>query len=256
MSSWISSEDRGPVRLLSLNRPPSNGLSIAFMDAIGSEFEKAGRDPKVRSVVLASALPKYYSSGLDLDEFVANGKSPQTFTSICGVYRKILATPKPTVAAIEGYALLGGCVLAMAFDFRLMARETGRISLSEIRLGITPPLPIIRMLFAQTGRPGLIKDLVLKGKTLKAEDAFEAGLVDELLPSEGFLDACVQEADRLAKLPPKAYASVKRAAQESLIPDEDSLWKKGLADFKELFDGPEAMEGILAMQEKRKPRWS
>lgn len=250
-------EDRGKVRLLLIDRPPSNGLTLELLDALTREVEEAGRDPAVRCVLLASKNPKYFSSGLDLDEMLslAGADSLKLFDRVTGAHRALASLPKPTVAAVEGAALLGGFVVALGCDWRLLAAETGKISLSEIRLGLSPGSPLARLVFALTGRPGLAKELLLQGKTLRAQEALEAGLADSLLPAEGFLDAAAREAQRLARLAPGAYASIKRSIRAALIPQEDALWEAGRREFAEIFASPEAQEGLSAMREKRKPRW-
>lgn len=250
-------QDHGPVRVLSLNRPPSNPLTLALLEALRHEFSRAQADPSVRSIVLGSSLPKYFSSGLDLDELFSlpESRRGELFRALIGTHRAIAACPKPTVAAVQGYALLGGFILSLACDWRFLAEETGRVALSEIRLGLTPTSALVRQVLALTGRPGLVKELVLKGATLKAKEAFEAGLADRLIPAHGFMESVLKEAEKLAKSPPKAYASVKRAVREAVTGDEDALWNTALEEFEEIFAGEEAKEGLLAMREKRKPRW-
>ncbi|MBI4386495.1 MAG: enoyl-CoA hydratase/isomerase family protein [Elusimicrobia bacterium] len=250
-------QDHDAVRALLLNRPPSNNLSLALLNALIEEVEAVRADPRVRCLVLGSALPKYFSSGLDLSEMLSlpDGQRPEFFHRLMRVHRALRDLSCPTVAAVGGYALLGGFILTLACDVRCIAEESGRVSLSEIRLGLSPTTPLIRLVLAATGRPGLVKELLLQGKTLKASEALAAGLVDDILPSDGFWDAALHKAHQLAKVPPRAYASVKRAVRSALLPNEDELWAQGAREFQELFSGPEAREGIAAMREKRKPRW-
>lgn len=253
----IRREDRGRVRLLLLDRPPANVLNFAMLDALAREAREADADPSVRAVVLGSTSPKYFSAGLDLDEILAlpEERRHEMFAKIGAAHRAVAGVGKPTVAAMGGAALLGGYVLALAFDWRLLSQDSGKVSLAEIRLGLSPTTPLIRLVLGLTGRPGLVKELVLQGKTLRAQEAQEAGLVDRLLPEEGFLEASLREAERLGKTPPSAYASVKRALRGSLLPDEERLWERGGREFLELVHGAEAQEGMLAMKEKRRPRW-
>lgn len=250
-------EDRGKVRCIILNRPPSNNLSLALFNCIDAEIDAAQSDPSVRAILLGSALPKYFSAGLDLTELfsLSDQTRSELFLRMIALHRKLASFPKPTLAAIEGSAFLGGFILALGCDWRLIAEETGRVSLSEVRLGLSPTTPLISLVFSMTGRPGLIKDLILKGKTLRAAEAIEAGIVDKAIPNAGFFDAAVKEAEKLAKLPPNAYAAIKRSLRATMMGNEDELWKNGVDEFETLFSSEEAQEGIRAMFEKRKPKW-
>lgn len=252
----IRIEDHARVRLILLDGPPANTLTFAMLEALGREAAAADKDESVRAILIASALPKYFSPGLDLDEILAlpPAERVQMFSRIARAHRALASASKPTAAAMGGASLLGGFVLALGCDWRWLS-ESGKVSLSEIRLGLTPGPALLGLACAMTGKPGLIKELVLQGKTLKAQEALEAGLVDALLPEEGFLEAALREAQKLAKLPPKAYASVKRSLRKVALPDEEAAWREAQAEFAGLFEGPEAAEGLLAMKEKRRPKW-
>jgi enoyl-CoA hydratase len=253
----IVREDQGRVRVLTLDRPPSNSLNLALLDALGREIEAAKQDTEVRSLLLASTNPKYFSSGLDLDEMLSfsGAERSRLFERMIEIHRALAAFPKPTVAAIEGYAFLGGFIVALGCDWRFLAEETGKVALSEVRLGLSPGAALVRLVFALTGKPGLAKELVLKGKTLKAREAFEAGFADRLFPAEGFRDQAFREAELLTKIAPQAYAAIKKSARAALLPDEDRLWDESQKDFQRILAGQEAQEGLAAMKEKRKPKW-
>lgn len=256
-SSELVREDRGRVRVLSLNHPPANTLTDSLLGALREEIEQAGRDPQVRCLILASALPKYFASGLDLDEMLGGAESERgrLFRAMIEAHRGLAGLGKPTVAAISGSALLGGFILTLGCDWRYIAAETGKVSLSEVRLGLSPTATLVRLVLGLTGRPGLVKEMLLQGRTLRAQEAFEAGLVDGVLPGEGFLDAVVSEAARLTKQAPGAYAAVQRAVRAALLPDEEALWTESQREFATLLAGEEAKEGLTAMKEKRRPRW-
>lgn len=254
-SAGVTVEDRGSVRLLFMDRAPANSLSGVLLEALRAELGKAELDASVRAVVLGTRQPKYFSSGLDLDDLFSPepGARSGLFKKLIAAHRAFADFPKPAVAAIEGYALLGGYILSLGCDYRFIARENGRVALSEVRLGLTPTQALIRLVASLSSRPGLVKDLVLGGRTLKAEEAYEAGLVDRVYGAAEVLEASVKEAERLAKLPPKAFASVKRSYHRTLLPPE--VWDEAMAEFQELLAGGEAEEGLSAIREKRKPRW-
>ncbi len=245
------------MRALALDRPPSNALNLVLLDALIREIEDARNDPSVRSLLLVSNNPKYFSSGLDLDEMLSfpDTERASLFERMVAVHRALADFPKPTVAAIEGYALLGGFIIALGCDWRLLAEETGKVALSEVRLGLSPGAALVRLVFGLTGKPVLAKELVLKGRTLKAPEALEAGFIDRCYPAEGFRERAFRESEHLAKIAPSAYAAIKKSARAALLPDEDALWRESREEFERILAVKEAQEGLAAMKEKRKPKW-
>lgn len=244
----------GAVRVLKLNRPPSNSLTPEMLSGIRRALEDAEGEPGVRCLLLASSLPKYFSAGLELEEiFDANGKADiEIFLQLLRTHKALADFPKPTIAALNGYAMLGGWILAMACDFRWMSAETGRCALSEIRFGLSPTDFLIERLKSQGADAGTLKQMVLKGKTIRAEEAYSGRLIDGAVPADELFEHTLGEARKLAKLPPGAYASIKAGLNGR---DGDALWERSVAEFRRVFFTPEAQEGLAAMREKRNPRW-
>lgn len=255
MKNTITARDEGPVRVITLTRAPGNTLGLDVLAALRSEIESAALEPKVRAIVLASGLPKYFSSGLDLNEIMAlpEEKRPLAFESLLGCYRALLEAPKPVVGALSGTAILGGWIIAMGCDWRVLAAESGKIALSEIRLGLTPTPALVTRLAALSLDPRVVKEMVLRGKTLRAPDALAAGLVDEVVPEAEVLERSLALAKRLAKSAPAAFASLKRGLNAPFL-DED-LWRRSMSEFSILIAGSEARDGMEAMRSKRRPRW-
>lgn len=250
----ISAEDLGPVRVITIARPPANVLSLELLGRLQDAVEKAAEDRGARALVIASSIPRYFSTGLDLEEMLAlpAERREEPFRALLGVYRALLGLPKPSVAAIGGSAILGGWVLAMACDWRLLSSD-GRIALSEIRLGLSPTSALIGRLKAISSSPSLVKELVLRGRTLRAEEALAGGFVDAVKSPEALGEEAVGLARSLAKQAPHAYASVKRALAGA---DQGAdSWEPSLREFRGLFADPLTQEGIAAMREKRRPRW-
>ncbi|MDE2312778.1 MAG: enoyl-CoA hydratase/isomerase family protein [Elusimicrobia bacterium] len=250
--------DQDGIRELRMNRPPSNALSRSLLDLIKEAAKAAGQDAGVRAVLLSSAIPKYFSSGLDVNEFSPGDARAQRelFTAMVSAHRALADCPKPVVAASCGAALLGGFILSLGCDVRLLSSERGRVSLSELRLGLSPTSPILRQVAALSASPGAVNELILKAKTLSASEALAAGLVDRVFPEADFAAAARREAKALAGAAPKAYASVKRARRALVMgPDEESAWAQGRRELEEILSGAELQEGISALQEKRRPRW-
>lgn len=250
MSAWAT-RDEGKVRLLLLGKPPGNTLLKADLD----ELAAAVRDAGPRAFVVGSTLPRYFSSGLDLEPVVGSEPSRrhETFEALLGAYGALLACPRPVVGALSGAALLGGWVLAMGCDWRVLAQESGKVALSEVRLGLTPTRALIARLSALSKDPRVVKELVLRGSSIRADEAYEAGLVDELAPEAEVPARALELARRLAKSAPGAYASVKASLNAPFL--EPELWRRALEEFRSVIKSAEGDEGLAAMKEKRRPRW-
>jgi enoyl-CoA hydratase len=252
----VLKEQHERVRVLRLANPPGNVLNKSLLQALRGEIVQAETDTEVRCLVLASAYPRYFSTGLDLSEVVSlpQARRHELFEALFGVFDALRALAKPSLAAINGSAILGGWIMAMGCDFRLLSAGTGRIALSEVRMGLSPGPALIARLREISSDPVLVKEMVLRGRTLHAEEALSGGFVDRLVPAESMDDEALKEARHLCKLPHQAYSSIKR----SLWPGEEQaeLKRRTLDEFHLLLAGHEAQEGILAMKEKRRPRFT
>lgn len=255
MTNALAARDVESVRVLTLTRPPGNTLGLAVLASLRSEIDRAANDPRVRAIVLASGLPKYFSSGLDLAEIMAlpEADRPLAFEALLHCYRALLRAPMPVVGALSGAALLGGWIIAMGCDWRVMASESGKAALSEVRLGLTPTPALVTRLSALSNDQRVVKEMVLRGKTLRAAEALEAGLVDEVLPEAEVPERALALAKRLAKSPPAAFASLKKGLNAPFLDEE--LWRRSMSEFNILIAGAEAREGMAAMRDKRRPRW-
>jgi enoyl-CoA hydratase/carnithine racemase len=252
--SGLLVRDEGAVRVLTIARPPGNALNLDILTSLRSAAEEAGADARVRALVLESTVEGYFSSGLDLEELMGlpEARRKEPFEALLGAYRAVLACPKPTIAAMSGSAILGGWILAMACDWRLIAAGS-KVALSEIRAGLSPTSVLIARLSSLSSDPRAVKDMVLRGRTLRAEEAFAAALVDEVLPEADVRAAALTAAKRLTKAPPAAFAEIKRALNAAAT--DDALWRRALEEFQRTFAGAEAQEGVAALRAKRRPRW-
>lgn len=255
MTPPLSARDEGSVRLILLTHAPGNTLGLGVLADLRIEIERAAADARVRAIVLGSGLPKYFSSGLDLAEIMAlpEPERPRAFEALLQCYRALLCAPKPVVGSLSGAAILGGWILAMGCDWRVMAEESGKVALSEVRLGLTPTPALVTRLSALSNDQRVVKEMVLRGKTLRAAEALAAGLVDEVLPEAEVQARALALAKRLAKSAPAAFASLKKGLNAAFLDEE--LWRLSMAEFGALIAGAEAREGMAAMRDKRRPRW-
>ena len=252
--SVLTARDEGLVRVLTLSNPPGNTLSLETLKAIRAAADEAAASPAVRALVLESSVEGYFSSGLDLNGLMdlPETRRQEPFEALIGAYRALLSCPKPTVAALSGSAILGGWIIAMGCDWRLLGAGA-KVALSEVRAGLTPTSGLIARLSSLSSDPRLVKEMVLRGKSVGAQDALAAALVDEVLPEAEVRAAALSLARRLAKSPPRAYAVIKRALNAQAA--DEALWTASLREFDEIFAGAEAQEGVSALRAKRRPRW-
>jgi len=252
--SGLRVRDEGAVRALTFSRPPGNALDLRALADLRREAESAAGDARVRALVLESDVDGYFSSGLDLEELMGlpEARRREPFEALIAAYRALLSCPKPTVAALSGSAILGGWIVAMACDWRLAAPGI-KVALSEIRAALTPTSGLIARLSALSSDPRVVKEMVLRGKSVGAEEAAAAALIDEIVPAADLRASALLAAKRLAKSPPRAYAAVKRALGAEAA--DEALWRRSLEEFAAVFAGAEAQEGVAALRAKRRPRW-
>ncbi|MDE2510630.1 MAG: enoyl-CoA hydratase/isomerase family protein [Elusimicrobia bacterium] len=252
--SGLLVRDEGALRMLTFAKPPGNTLTLALLGDLRRAATAASADAGVRALVLESSVDGYFSSGLDLEEMssLPEQRRREPFEALVSSYRTLLSCPKPVVAALSGSAILGGWILAMACDWRLIAPGS-KIALSEIRAALTPTSALIARLSSLSLDPRVVKEMVLRGRSVGADEALSAGLVDEIVPASDLKTSALSLARRLSKSPPRAYAEIKSRLNAQAA--DETLWRGALAEFDAVFSGAEAREGVAALRAKRRPRW-
>ncbi|MFE0929968.1 enoyl-CoA hydratase/isomerase family protein [Streptomyces mutabilis] len=225
------------VGTLRLNRPPMNALDIATQDRLKELAEEVTRRDDVRAVVVYGG-EKVFASGADIKEMqvmdhaamIARARALQdSFTAVARI-------PKPVVAAVTGYALGGGCELALCADFRI-AGENAKLGQPEILLGLIPGAGGTQRLSRLIG-PSKAKDLIFTGRQVRADEALALGLVDRVVPAAEVYEQAHAWAARLAKGPAIAL----RAAKESIDTGLETDIETGLAVERNWFAGLFATE--------------
>jgi len=214
--SLVTIEKRGDdVAVLTINRPKANAFSPELVAELSSALSAS---EKARAVVLASAIPGIFSAGWDLRFLVdRERKDMEVFVSdYCDLVRQIFVFGPPVVVALNGHAIAGGLIVAMAADERLAAEGKGKFGLSEVILGVSVPQclmePFRHGLGART-----MERLAVTGENLNVERALAVGLLDRVVPAEGLLEAAVERAGFLAGLAPAAHAAIKRRSRAAAI---------------------------------------
>jgi enoyl-CoA hydratase/carnithine racemase len=225
------------VGTIRLDRPPMNALDVATQDRLKELAEEATRRDDVRAVVIYGG-EKVFAAGADIKEMqdmdhaamVARSRALQdSFSAVARI-------PKPVVAAVTGYALGGGCELALCADYRI-AGENAKLGQPEILLGVIPGAGGTQRLARLVG-PSRAKDLIFTGRMVKADEALTLGLVDRVVPADEVYTAAHAWAARLAKGPAIAL----RAAKESVDAGLETDLETGLAIERNWFAGLFATE--------------
>jgi enoyl-CoA hydratase len=253
--SFIHFSTVGPVGWLAFNRPPVNAFTRPMVDETHDCIAAALADPKVRVLVLASGVEKYFSAGADLNSFKGlPAAAIDDWTDKChAIVRLLRGSAKPLLAAINGTAVGGGLEMALHCDIRFAATDA-RLGQPEINIGFLPPIGTTQSLARLIGRPRAIRYLY-EGRMITAQEALAWDMVSELVaPAE--LRRRVQDyADGLAAKSPAALAAIRRTITLGGGMDFES----GLALEKQaVFDvasGPDFQEGVAAFLAKRPPKW-
>ncbi|RLI09607.1 crotonase [Candidatus Bathyarchaeota archaeon] len=239
---------------ISLNRPSKlNSIVPEMLDLIGEALDRAETDPSIRCVVITGVGDRAFCAGADVSFLSGLSSSEAEAVSRKGhqTFMKILRLPKPVVAAVNGYALGGGCELAAACDFRI-ASEKARFGQPEINLGLVPGWGGTQLLPRLIG-VAKAKEMTMTGAMLSAEEALRAGLVNRVVAADRFEEEVKAFAATLVKGPPLALAKAKRLVNMSLA------MKAGLdaeaEAFGRLFSTGDFKEGVAAFKEKRKPEF-
>jgi enoyl-CoA hydratase len=204
----IVREDRGGIRILRLDHGKVSAMDIELCEAIVAELD-AARAEAVRGVVI-TGTGSSFSAGVDLFRIVNDGAAycERFLPVLDAMLKSALTFPKPLIAAINGHAIAGGCILAAACDRRLMAVGTGRIGVPELVVGVPFPALPLEILSARMSASAL-RHLVFSGENVLVDVACSIGLVDEKCGSKYLIDRALEVAGQYASVPPRAFAMTK-----------------------------------------------
>jgi enoyl-CoA hydratase/carnithine racemase len=242
------------VASIRLDRPPANALSEAVSLELWDAARDVADDDGVRAVVVWGG-ERIFAAGADVKAMAEFGprEIESSVGALEGALRHLEAVPKPVVAAVNGYALGGGCELALACDFRYAAADA-RLGLPEIRLGVIPGAGGTQRLPKLVGL-ARARDLIFSGRHVGADEALEIGLIDAVTSPDRVYEEALARARAFADGPSLAY----RAAKVALLAAGDRRQEDGLEVeremFRELFATQDQKEGMRAFLDKRDPRF-
>ena len=208
---------RGMVTVVRMAHGKANALDLEFCEALTSQLGECERAASTRALVLTGS-GTMFSAGVDLLRLVGEGADyVRVFLpAINRMFQTLFAFPKPVVAAVNGHAIAGGCIMVCAADWRLMAREPGRIGIPELLVGVPfPVVPLEIMRFAT--HTSDLQSLVYRGLTLAAGEAVQYGLIDSVTDADRLLDEAVAVAESAAALPAEAFALTKAQLREPAL---------------------------------------
>ena len=257
MRTFVSTERRAAVALVTIDNPPMNALSAALLDELEAEIDALDADAGVRAIVLRGGGDRAFVAGADIKEFPALRETASEGGSARGIQRlghRMDAADTPFVAAIHGYCLGGGLELAMCCDVRVCA-DNATLGQPEIQLGLIPGGGGTQRLPRLVGQ-GRAMFLNLTGDFIDAETAYAWGLVERVVSAAELEDAAVAIADRIASRSPHAVAVLRELARTTRdLPLEEGL-RREADGFVRCLRSEDGAEGVAAFIEKRPPVFS
>jgi enoyl-CoA hydratase len=257
MAEAVVRSERFPeerIAVLTFDRPPLNAIDEQLVTELDAAVTELAADLELRAVLVRSALEGVFMAGADIHEFeriAAEGIDRALLAQ--EVFTRFAELPQPTVAAINGHALGGGLELALACDFRFLARAEGALlGLPEVRLGLLPGAGGTQRLTRLVG-PGRATELIMKGLQLSPAEAAEAGLVHFLVEPSELEERARDYTVRLARQAPIALRGIKRAIRAAWSPE--GLAVEGEA-FREVLGSEDAQAGVKAFLEGERATFS
>jgi len=249
---FLQYERTGDLIRIAINRPPFNVLDIATMAEMNLALDRALDEQGAKALMLTGVGEKAFSAGVDVADHTKDKVSAMIET-FHGNIKRVLAMPIPTVAAINGAALGGGCEFAIACDM-VVAAEGAKLGQPEIKLGVFPPIAAILMpRIAPTPRA---MELVLGGGIIDAREAHAIGLVNKVYPRETFVADTAKFLEQFLSLSRAALVYAKHAMREATgRPFHEALHHVEQIYLKDMMATEDATEGLNAFMEKRKPVW-
>ena len=243
------------VALVVLDRPDKlNALSAALMEQLVDALEALDRDPACRCIVLTGAGERAFAAGADIKEMADATPVSLSRGNSFARWERIGRVRTPIVAAVRGYALGGGCELAMTADM-IVASEDAVFGQPEISMGVMPGAGGTQRLTRAIGKARAM-EMILTGRRMDAREAEAVGLVTTVVPAEATIDAALELASRVAAMPPLAVMAAKEAVLRAFELPLSSGLEFERRNFYLLFASDDQKEGMAAFVEKRPPGWT
>ncbi|MGH2715188.1 MAG: enoyl-CoA hydratase-related protein [Thermoleophilaceae bacterium] len=249
----VLAEERGAVGLARLNRPDArNALSPELMEELATLVERWDEDPGLRCIVIAGS-DDWFAAGADINAMARRSFQEVLVSPAARFWPRLAGVRTPLIAAVSGYALGGGCELALLCDM-IVASESAEFGQPEILLGIIPGGGGTQRLARVMGKQRAM-EIVLTGRRITAAEAERLGIVNQVAPAKGWLDTALQLAEVVAARPPLAT----RLAKQAVLAADETPLSAGLDHERRLYElamaTEDRVEGMNAFLEKRKPEF-
>ncbi len=210
----IELSHRSEIAILTLAHGKANALDLELCRGIAERLEQC----RSSAAVVLTGQGRIFSAGVDLVRLLDGGPAyvKEFLPALSAALEAVFLHPRPVVAAINGHAVAGGCVIACAADRKLMARASGRIGVTELLVGVPFPQSAFEIMRA-AAEPRFLHEVLYHGETYAPEPAVALGLVDEVVEPDRLLDDAVAAAQRLAALPAEAFALTKRQIRQPYL---------------------------------------
>ncbi len=217
-ASLVSVQKKKNIAIVQLSHKSTNAINLALVKELADTINDIKVDDKIKALVLTSANEKFLSIGFDIPSLRPLSQDDfslfyQAFNQLC---IDLYTLPKPTIAAITGHAIAGGCILALCCDERVIAEGRKLFGLNEVKLGVPVPYVADRILHALVGAR-LAREVMELGEFYPAEDALGTGLVDYLVPLDQVLEKALEQARLLSAAPGEAFALIKANRVEDVM---------------------------------------
>ena len=249
----ILTETHGHVGLIKLNRPQAmNALNNPLMRELMDALETFDKNDAIGAMVI-TGNEKAFAAGADIKEMADKSIEQMMDRDHVAVFGRIRTIQKPVIAAVSGWALGAGCEVALSCDM-IVASESAKFGQPEINIGVIPGAGGTQRLTRAVGK-ALALEMILNDRRLTAQEAYQFGMVNRVVPVEGYLEEALRLAEEIAVRAPMAV----RAAKKMINQTFEQTLSEGLAaekqEFYNLFASEDQKEGMQAFMEKRKPEW-
>jgi enoyl-CoA hydratase len=246
-------EVRGRVGLVTFNRPQAmNALNNPLMRELMDALETFDKNDEIGAMVI-TGNEKAFAAGADIKEMAGRSVQQMMDRDHVGVFGRIRTIQKPVIAAVSGWALGGGCEVALSCDM-IVASESAKFGQPEINIGVIPGAGGTQRLTHAVGK-AIAMEMILNNRTLSAQEAYQFGLLNRVVPVDGYLEEALKLAEEIAARAPVAVRVAKKMINETF----ERTLSEGLAEEKQqfynLFATEDQTEGMQAFLEKRKPEW-
>ena len=250
---WILTETRGRVGLITLNRPQAlNALNNRLMSEVMDALEIFDRDDAIGAMVITGDK-KAFAAGADIKEMADRSSQEMTKRDHVAVFGRIHAIRKPVIAAVSGWALGAGCEVALACDM-IVASESARFGQPEINIGVIPGAGGTQRLTRAVGKV-VAMEMILNDRRLSAQEAYQLGMVNRVVPVEAYLEEAIRLAEEIAARAPLAVRAAKKMINEAFERTLAEGLEEEKQEFYNLFASEDQKEGMRAFIEKRQPEW-